>query len=223
MPPPMTTCSICKKEVMKAQTYHVGDGKRACKEHEGVVDKKTQLEVEAAAKKEKEIKDKEAAEQQREQQTRIDQLPFCWLCHAKGVTEQDIYANILITTEKEKLKGNYLHPFVPDYHQKMRAAMGLKDGEVLTVITSFACEHTHPITKKLKSLYRQGVGMFGWISLCQDCSKKNGFEKPPSPKINMDMNQLQNWAVIYEMSRPKITEIAQRALDREKNEKVQGS
>ena len=37
MPIKRTVCSICKTEVNKAQTYHVGGDQRACKIHQGVV------------------------------------------------------------------------------------------------------------------------------------------------------------------------------------------
>ena len=46
MPPPTTRCSICNQDVLKAQTYSIGDGKRACKSHPGVMDKKADLEKE---------------------------------------------------------------------------------------------------------------------------------------------------------------------------------
>ena len=44
MPVKRVVCSICQAEVNKAQTYHVGDGNRACKTHQGVTEKKESLE-----------------------------------------------------------------------------------------------------------------------------------------------------------------------------------
>ncbi len=44
------TCSICKAMVNKARTYHVGDGQRACKAHEGVQEKKAALETQQREK-----------------------------------------------------------------------------------------------------------------------------------------------------------------------------
>lgn len=39
MPAPQVTCSICNQTVMKAQTSHIGEGKRACKIHDDVAAK----------------------------------------------------------------------------------------------------------------------------------------------------------------------------------------
>ena len=45
MPPKTIKCAICSETVMKSQTYNIGDGKRACKSHEGVEQKSIQAQA----------------------------------------------------------------------------------------------------------------------------------------------------------------------------------
>jgi len=215
MPPPMVTCSVCNKEVLKAQTYFVGEGKRACKVHEGVIDKKEQLAIEAVAKREQEIKDKEAEEkrkrQERESYGENALKPCCWKCRKTGIREQDYWASMLIASEKLKLKGeDKLNPFSAEYHIKMRRAMGIKDDESPALISILKIEPNNPFLKKLHRDMRPLVDLIGGhVAVCQECMKEHGLERPV-PKVDLDFAM-----TAYAIMQPVIRKEAQKSLDNE--------
>src|SRR3990172_8302812 len=136
MPPPMTVCKICGKNVLKAQTYHVGNGERAGKAHEGVTEKKDQLIRQDKQEKDAvEQRKKEAQERRRkEQENLLDPKPHCWVCGATGITSQEFFYKLLMHNKVQELKGNILNPFAPEYVEHLRAAFKLKPGEKQSVI-----------------------------------------------------------------------------------------
>lgn len=202
MPAPVTICSICNQSVLKARTYHVGGGKRACRTHEGVLEIKASLDVKAKEHREWELE--KAKRHEAELKERMTQLepgywlkPRCWCCKNTGVTEQQFYINLLIYSEKEKLKGQYPTIFSPEYASMVRRAQGLKEGEVLYVISVYPITKEHPVIKKLDYNGRQAAQLGLIVALCPKCAKNNGVEKP----ITVDFS-LYKAVLLYDLVSP---------------------
>lgn len=211
MPPPMVTCSICKKEVLKAQTYFVGNNNRACKTHEGVISTKDRLEIENKKKAEAERKAKEErlTKKAQESDPSFYMKPFCWCCKDRGIRDKEFYTTYLVLSEMEKLRGGCLNPFSPEYTRLIRAALGLKDGESTAIISVFEMTQDNPLFKKLDYNGRSVVQLGGIVALCQRCAQKHGFEKPP---MQIDFATSIS---IYDAISPIFREVAKVALAKE--------
>lgn len=214
MPPPVTVCSICNKEVLKARTYHIGAGKRACKEHEGVLEAKDQLDLKLIQKKKDERAAHEAREEAHRQRMRecdpsYWSTPRCWCCKATGIREQEFYFKLVIYSELQKLKGEWLNPLSPAYPQQIRAALGVKEGEVLHVIGIYPVSPTHPVLKRLDYNSRTASQFGGVVALCPKCAKHHNVEKP------MMKFDLTTAVCLYDMVSPIFQAVAKVALDKE--------
>lgn len=216
MPPPQVVCVKCRHTVLKAQTYHIGGGQRACKTHLGVVETKEQLQQKLAQQK---LAERQAAEarEARWQQRLKEQVPSywaqprCWCCHVRGIHEQDFYTGILVYSELQQLKGSWLNPFAPDYPSRIRAIFKLREGEDLNVICIFPLEDSHhPILKVLDFNSRQCVQMSGLVALCPKCAQTHKVEKPPMP-----MPSLETAMTIYDLVSPIFKRAASKALAEE--------
>lgn len=211
MPPPMVTCSICNQQIMKAQTYAVGDGKRACKSHPGVVETKDMLEQKKKTDRQKEMEDlerKAKAAAERQDPKNLFK-PRCCNCGKTGISEKEMYMAMLIMSEKEQLKGNPIHPFSPNYGEKFRAMLGLKDGETTEVISIFPAEGMDAALAKMRRDAKMFASLSGVVPLCQGCCNKFGFKRE-LPKIDFPVAMM-----LYDAIRPDIKEIAQKVLDAE--------
>lgn len=114
MPIPRVICCICGQEVNKAQTLHIGEGKRACKSHEGTIES-SKLELEKIARRKKDeientIRAKEAKQQERKRQN-ITVEPHCLICGKKGLRQEEWYTRYMIETKKYEITHG--KPFNP--------------------------------------------------------------------------------------------------------------
>ena len=209
MPPPMVRCSICNRDVLKAQTFHVGGGKRACKIHDGVEsahrlaerEAKAKLEAQRAAEQEKAARKADAHASER-----LHTKPFCWLCHKEGITGGEMAEKLAIANEKMLLKNPkapFPNPFDPaaqeQYAKRLREELGLKDGESLTLICVRPVSKDHFVMNKLSPGSRMAAELSGVVSLCLGCTKKNNLLPKPSeqPNLNAMMiigGALRKWA-----------------------------
>lgn len=83
MPAPTVTCVVCKEVVLKARTYYIGNKERACKTHEGVVDRKEQLLEQEKLKRENEKLQK----LRKESISKFPSHTSCWVCRREQETE----------------------------------------------------------------------------------------------------------------------------------------
>lgn len=212
MPPPMVVCSICNQQVMKAQTYAVGNGTRACRSHPGVAEKKDELEAKKKADREEEIRRAELREKDKEYPP---MKPFCFLCRAEGIRSEEFYAAMLLVPEKERLKGKDGCVWDPatginvEMAAKIRSALGLAEGEKAAVIQIFTIEKNAPILNKLERNARDAAKIGGAVSLCLKCADKHEM-RPTVPAATM-----KGMMLVYDLVKPAITEAAQKLLDAE--------
>ena len=202
---------------MKAQTYHVGDGKRACKKHEGVVEKKTELEQKARLQKEALERE---GERQKDMRDRLEADQFsrqnsCWLCHRKAITEQEWAAKLLIAHERMDIKHVKTNLFSPDYVTDVRRELGLNGDDKLLVTSFFPVLGNEDRIKKLPSQVQAMASIAGCISICQDCAKNLGVKKE-LPKPNLTLKQLMTFGAIYDVvTKPIVREVAKEELRQE--------
>ena len=178
MPPPMVVCSICQKNVMKAQTYHVGDGKRACKEHEGVNQAKVKLEQEAIEKKKRDEQTRQIQQDQRDRDYHPPLEPHCMDCKERAIYEQDVYKIMAITNKKMELMGKEL--FCKEFKEEVDRKI---DGR--TIVTLYTKEGNEKAFGKLPMMLSM-ASMFGFIGLCKSCAAKYGVKAPEKPDITLD-------------------------------------
>jgi hypothetical protein len=207
----MTVCKICGKNVLKAQTYHVGGGQRACKVHEGVADKKDQLLQQEQENKERIERSKQEAQERRrkEMEILVNPKPHCWVCGATGITSQEFYYQLLMHNKIQELKGNITNPFAPEYAEQVRTIFHLKPGETQQVIFVLPILPDHELLNKLGYDIKMASQIGGVISICTACAAKHGVEHPV-PKINLD--QMMTLGAIME---PVVKAEAQKLLDKE--------
>lgn len=210
MPPPMTECSICKKTVLKAQTYAVGNGQRACKIHEGVLDKKAELEEQQKQQKENEIK--RAAEKQKQVESRNDfHSPRCICCQRTGITEQEAYFSLAVAQKRLNIKKLTLNPFSEEFHKLLQQELKEMGVEPQPVISILAIDGSKEMKKAIMasrfippSLLEFG----GIIHICQDCIKNFGIKKP-----EVKLPSLETLSVLGALMDPPLTEAAMKSME----------
>jgi hypothetical protein len=191
--PPTTTCSICGETVLKSKTYHIGDGKRACKAHDGVIDKAS-----AAQDKIQQDKKKKIEAEAREKKKRFqggDSNFFkkaakwanetCWFCGKEGRPLRELFSRQLVALEKLKMKGNPMAFF--NDHKAVREA-GFPEGTIfLNRIEIPEEQKKNIISRVLGGRDKQGCAeLAGFVLSCSHCAKKLGLKfMPETPKIDL--------------------------------------
>jgi len=191
--PKKTTCSICGEKVLKSQTYHVGDGKRACKKHEGVTEQ-------AHAAQDKIKKDNKKAEEARQATIKRSKEKHtfnfedaakwanetCWFCGKKGRPLSELFTRQLVALEKLKLKGNF-SAFFNNPAAVVREA-GFPEGTIFLNRIVIPDERRKEIIGKVRGGFdKQGCAdMAGFVLSCPHCAKKLGLQfMPDAPKVDL--------------------------------------
>ena len=219
MPPKKVTCCICGQDVLKAQTYATGekdeDGTplRACKEHEGVVEKKEALQKEQQEKVKDEMERLRTPWHKRpENQSHDEQFSkamiqaqenaqwgweHCWCCEQPGIMMADVFKLQLVVMEKMRVFGMDWNPFDPESRKQERKIMkGLMDE-----LGAKCVFHRFEMDAKMKENYklwklrinfkvRPAAEMLGIIQLCFDCQKRTGIVydlEANMPKPNLEV------------------------------------
>jgi hypothetical protein len=171
MPIPKVVCSICGKEVNKAQTLHIGGGKRACKSHEGTLEaSKAELEK-TQQKKQKEV---EAAKKKKEtREVPPEFQPECMICRCKGLRQEEWYTRLMIEMKKHQITYPDIksHPDLP----RIQALVGIP----CLYYVMWRGDNTKiriPHRAYQTILTQQSLGIDEPILLvCQDCIMKKKF------------------------------------------------
>lgn len=159
MPIKQVVCSICKETVNKAVTYHVGGQDRACKKHEGVVEKKAALDVKKADDQARSI---QKLNRRLEPKWSTDPMkPKCWVCMNTGLQQQDFFLRILIEMQKqEKIHRGPVNPFAPEHRIRLKE-------RCIFVLNAKTCENALPyIREDFRMLVDMGGG---YLAICGDC------------------------------------------------------
>jgi hypothetical protein len=212
MPPKQTTCSICGETVNKAKTYHIGDGKRACKKHEGVTEKADELrqaDLDRRIREREESKRKKSRPQFGDPEFKI--VAKCGFCARPGLRQDEFHLNTLKAMERMRLRereGETIHPFHPEYHTRLREYMispDAQDDHETVCLWVIQMTSEDKLFKRLKRMGQMEADSFGVVMVCPFCVKKlNLKDRLPKPP-DVSIEQLSNFGVVYEVCvRPEI-------------------
>jgi len=210
MPPPLTECAVCKKSVLKAQTYAIGNGQRACKIHEGVLDKKAELEQQQ--KHQKEVEVKRAAEKQKQFETRDDfRAPRCVCCQRTGITEQEVYLSLAVAQKRLSIKNLQCNPFSEEYHKLLQQELKEIGFESQPVISTLAIDGSKEMKRAIMAsrfIPPSLLEFAGFIHICQDCIKNFGIKKP-----EIKLPSLETLSLLGTMMDGPLTEAAMKTMN----------
>lgn len=202
MPIKQVVCSICKETVNKAATYHVGGTDRACKKHEGVVEKKAVLDVKKADDQARSV---QKLNRRLEPQWSSDPMkPKCWVCMNTGLRQQDFFMRILIEMQKqEKIHQGPVNPFAPEHRIRLKE-------RCIFLLSAETCRNALPyIREDFRMLVDMGGG---YLAICGDCCAVLKIEAMRP----VTWDELTTGAAIFQVfMKPVVQEIAARELARD--------
>jgi hypothetical protein len=161
VPIKQVVCSICKQTVNKAVTYHVGGTDRACKIHEGVVEKKAQLDVKKADDQARSLQKLNRRLEPKWSELTEIMKPKCWVCMNTGILQQEFFMRILIEMQKqEKIHQGPVNPFDPKYMIRLKE-------RCIFLLSSETCKNALPY---IREDFRMMVDMGGgFLAICGPC------------------------------------------------------
>ena len=217
MPAPTTTCSICKETVLKAQTRHIGDGKRACKSHDGVMETAEKVHADQLD----EIKRKDEAEKERRNQRRLereyvfDPQMRCHACNCAVEHVSNLLFESVVASKAREMKGdtsaNLLTNPGPIF-EDVKKVKGDVTGCFVYDHSELTTEQWSKAKNAVQRRLRDGVAMFGFVCLCVKCVDKLGL---PNKLDNLPQPDLKQLSLIGALMDPIIEEEVRR---REQNE-----
>lgn len=201
MPIKQVICSICKQTVNKAVTYHVGGTDRACKSHEGVQEKKGQLEVKKAVAQAKSV---QKLNRRLEPEWSSDPMqPKCWVCMNTGIRQQEFFMRILIEMQKQQIiHQGQVNPFAPEHQIRLKE-------RCIFVLSAETCKAAIPY---IREDFRMMIGMGGFLAICGPCCGTLKIEALRPVKYD----ELVNATAVFEVfMKPVVKEIAAKELARD--------
>ena len=169
------TCSICKAMVNKVRTYHVGDGQRACKAHEGVQEKRTILEAQKREKAAQKLQhDRQRSSAPARGGWTGDSGLKCWVCMNPGIRQDEYAMKVLIEMEKIKKIHGIVNPLDPKYRVRLAE-------RCIFVVSS---EKVEPAMKYIRDNFKDIVALGNYAAICGPCARLVNID--PTPPLSMD-------------------------------------
>jgi hypothetical protein len=210
-------CSICGKEVSKRQSLSIGDGKRACREHQETHAAVQKLAADEKAAKAREEERQEAQKAAKMQRCEVPLKPRCWVCHNEGLRQDEFYLRWILETTRYELDTG-------------RSVNFFDSGEVRKSLGSLATERClyfvqwNEKNKKIRVPYRtyemiqmseQFFGQ-GTLLVCGECCHEKGFVTMTDERIcKLSSDSLMKAAAEYEVfAKPVIEAMARRELEK---------
>jgi hypothetical protein len=233
MPIPTCECSICHQIVNKSTTYHIGNGKRACKSHQGIV-------KQAQAIQDKTKADKQAEEEKKERQKleRWKNSPAnpqfmdnvrkwgqetCWICRKTALPLQSYYNRMLIALEKGKIRGDNaamkgMLGLDAQSFEQARKDLGFPIGTIFYRVLSLDAMRADIQERVLRDIKggiekREVAEFAGVVHICRDCCIKHELEFDPPPPSSKTVIAL---AMLGSIRNPLIENIAKKELEVDK-------
>lgn len=206
MPIKQVTCSVCNQLVNKAVTYFVGGEKRACKSHEGVVEKKDALAAQKTAAVEHQ-KEKLAFRAKRDERLSTNYMkPHCWLCGIPGLRQDDFFTRVLIEMEKSAIIYGPVNPFDPTHPANQNLS---KKEPCIFIIAKDKCPD---LTRFMRPDLRDLPNMAGVYALCGTCAKRNNVDVMPK----VEFEELVKMSTLYEtVMKPAVVKVALQEMKRD--------
>lgn len=195
-------CDVCGQEVSKKKTLAIGEGKRACRTHEGTTSAAKAQQV-ARKAKEQAARDR-WKKKSRPQIPDLNLTPKCASCGQEGIRQQEFFFAMLLAGEKYELTyGKPLNPFDPVEAKKAYS-------EIKGVCLWYVEYDSKKIT--LPSVIRPVAAMLGWVMLCNKCCDQFGIDPNPVAS-DLSLEQLTSVGIAYDaFVRPSIQKEAMKQL-----------
>ena len=201
MPIKQVTCSICNTLVNKAVTYSVGKDQRACKVHEGVTEKRGQMELERLQKTQAAIREQKRRERsdflRSQPQPPPSFGPKCWVCMNDGLRQDEYFQRVMIEIEKAQL--------APGDKTLLEMLFPKMEKRCIFVLSKDKCANA---LKYVRDEFMDLVNMTGILAICGPCCGNLKIEALRTP----DPKQLAACTVAYQIIKPVIQEIAKAEL-----------
>jgi len=167
--PKQVTCSICGETVFKARTAHVGNGERACKEHEGVVDKANQVQIQQQETLRKSRKPKTKPDRTRDFKKEL----VCMTCGQESVKVSDILSEVLVISKKMEMGGEPINLLLNPAKviNEARKSFGEKKPMYVFTKDELTADQWQRVKKNAGHL-REVLDLFGVIGVCVECCTK---------------------------------------------------
>lgn len=209
-------CSICGKEISKRQSLSIGDGKRACREHQETQQAAHQLAAEEKAAKVREQAEKQKAKRVHQEQAHESLKPRCWICQKEGLRQDEFYLRWLIETTKYELRtGQTSFIFDPE---EMRKAVGALQGERCLFFVQWNEKNKNiRVPYRTYQMIQMSEQIFGTGTLlvCGECCQEKGFVTVTDERSkNLEFDDLTRAAAAYEVfAKPVVEAIAKTELE----------
>ncbi len=183
MPPATTKCSICGQTVMKSQTYATGQKDaqglplRACKCHEGVINKANELKKNEHTCKHKIEPDFNMETQLEEiKETALWAENHCWVCERQGISKKELFRLQLIVLEKLRLMGKPV-----DFFNPQQIAQHIHIPKEYVIFDQFYLNgEQFKLFEKWENRFnfkvRKVIKMFGLCQICEECQEITGIK-----------------------------------------------
>lgn len=209
--PPKIHCSVCHQEVLKSTTLSVGNGQRACRNHEGVESQSASVQ-ELLAKK---CEQGRTVRREREKHWNFPSGPSCYICNAEGITEQEFHMRLLVAHKQVELEtGSHVMP--SDNMNAVLARMGIKEGS--SIIRCIAKDVIRPeewqrIISHITQRDCKIASSIGIVGVCLQCCDKLNLSNPIAEMVGK--LSLEDMYMLGASADVTITAIAKEKLNRE--------
>lgn len=230
--PPKVICSICNQEVLKSQTYFIGDGKRACKSHDGICEKSIELKSQELREKESariSVEDKRRKDReywQRKNQPMFETVRLatgevkvhrCWCCNDRGIMLSDLLEGKLIAMHRMKLKKIEFNPFL-DQGKICEELRLPKDMIVVNMVEVVEDSERNRVERLLLREYRGAlVDLLKMVCVCEPCAKKLNLKFTREDPKPLSKEALDTMMVLGALMEPVLDEMAQKTIEVDKN------
>jgi hypothetical protein len=235
MPAKTVKCSICGEEVSKAKSSFIGDGKRACNSHPGVLEKKQALQAKDKERLHAEVKSFQQSDgvgKQDSERQETDKLVaaikenarLCQCCGKKGLHEVNFHQNLVIATHMVSMekdaplmltvdenKNIINNPAWVDKVRQYMLSPDAKDEHELVCIGIYECLGDNPILKRLSYQLKTAVSILGAIMLCPECANRFRFTKPQPPAFK-DV-KFEHMMLLGSLMKPMLDKIAKKKFE----------
>jgi len=219
MPIPQTVCSICGETVNKAQTLHIGDGKRACRKHSETTQKSQEVLAERQKAELERTKKRYAPPKHADDSLIL--APHCGVCDAIGL-RQDLWSyRLLVEWQKYEIVHGKHHNIFDPVESKMAAGCLIDipcliwvewKGENTKIRVPFKLYQFIQLQQQI--LQGAPEGAVPAFLVCAKCAQEAGF-KTLIQERDEKMDGEQFWKVamlLASVSRPIIEETARQEL-----------
>lgn len=201
--PKLFTCSICGEQVSKRGSLHIGNGKRACREHQETFQKSV------------EAKQRENPQKQVKRNRKNNQInfltPSCSICNQTGLPQDIWYTKVLIEWQKwEFIHGKSPNIFDP---VEIKEASGFLADTPCLYYVSWKGKNS-----KIKIPFRayQIASFIGQLFVCPSCLKEYEFETIGEERIkNIKPGDLSKLGLLAEVVRPELRKLAEKEMKRD--------